>query len=41
MQLHKTTANHSLQLNSNFHTVHTTHNAALQDHSQPQPTVKQ
>ena len=24
--------------NSNFHTVHTAHDAAPQDHSQPQPT---
>jgi len=42
MQLHKTTANHSLHTQAehhmHFHTLHTAHNAAPQDHSQPQPT---
>jgi len=28
----------STQSNSNFHTVHTAHDAAPQHHSQPQPT---
>ena len=27
-----------LESNSNFHTGHTAHDAAPQDHSQPQPT---
>jgi len=29
---------HCILLNSNFHTGHTAHDAALQDHNQPQPT---